>query len=259
MPTTSPSASIGKLLLYKPFFNVLVFLSFLFGGHLGVAIIVLTIMVRLALFPVFRKTLELSKKQRDIQPQLNEIRKKYKDNKEKQTKEMMKLFAEHKVNPLASCFPMIVQIIILISLFSVLREGIDKSLFDSYLYSFVPRPDNIHTHFLIFDLTKPDLWVLPLLAGAFQFIQSKMMMGRVEKKTTKSIQATLTTQMVYIFPLFTVVIARQFPAALALYWTVNTLFSVYQQYLVNHELDLFFRKTVKKSPKVSVKVKKKKK
>lgn len=251
------TSSIGKYLLYKPIFNILVFLSFLFGGNLGLAIIVLTILVRLALYPIFKQTLVLSKKQRDLQPKLDEIRKKHKDNKEKQTKEIMALFSEHKVNPLASCLPTIVQLIILISLFSVLRVGISPELFDKYLYAFVPRPDHINVHFLIFNLTKPDLWVLPLLAGGFQFIQSRMMMGKVEKKTTPSFQAMLSTQMVYIFPIFTVIIARQFPAALALYWTVNTLFSVYQQYLVDKDLDLLFRKQTRKLKEVKVSVKQK--
>ncbi|MFH1749772.1 MAG: YidC/Oxa1 family membrane protein insertase [bacterium] len=249
---------IGKYLLYQPLFNVLVFLSFLFSGNLGIAIIVLTILIRLVLFPSFKKTLEISRAQQDLQPKIDELRKEHKNDKQKQSGEMMKLFQENKVNPFSSCLPTIVQLIILISLYSVLREGISVEMFDEHLWSFIPRPDQIHTHFLIFDLTKHDLWILPTLAGGFQLIQSYLMMSRAKSKVTPSTQNTLMKNMMYFFPIFTFIIARQFPAALALYWTVNTGFSAYQQYLVNHDLDILMRKNSNKPNKVKLSVKTKK-
>ncbi len=249
--------NIGKYLLYIPLFNILVFLSFLFGGNLGIAIIVLTILIRLILYPSFKKTLEISKSQQELQPKIQEIREKYKDDKEKQTKETLKLFQENKVNPFSSCLPTIIQLIILISLYSVLREGIDVSKFAENLWSFVPRPEHINPHFLIFDLTKKDLWILPFLAGGFQLLQSYLMMNRTTSKVVPSTQNALMKNMMYFFPIFTVIIARQFPAALALYWTVNTMFSAYQQYLVNHDLDLLLRKNSQKPGKIKVSVKKK--
>lgn len=250
--------NIGKHLLYQPLFNILVLLSYLFAGHLGLAIIALTILIRLVLYPSFKKTLEISKAQQDLQPEIDKIRKKYKDDKQKQSEEMMKVFSENKVNPFSSCLPTIVQLVILISLYSVLREGISTEMFDEHLWSFIPRPENIHTHFLIFDLTKSDLWILPTLAGGFQLLQSYLMMSRTKNKVSGSTQNALMRNMMYFFPIFTFIIARQFPAALALYWTVNTGFSAYQQYLVNHDLDLFMRKNSSKPNKVKLAVKTKK-
>jgi len=249
---------IGKYLLYQPLFNFLVFLCFLFAGNLGVAIIVMTLLIRLVLYPSFKKTLEISRTQQDLQPKIEQIRKKYKDDKQKQSEEMMKLFQENKVNPFSSCLPTIVQLIILISLYSVLREGIEIAKFDEHLWSFIPRPEQIHTNFLIFDLTKHDLWVLPTLAGSFQLVQSYLMMARTKSKVTQSTQNALMKNMMYFFPIFTFIIARQFPAALALYWTVNTGFSAYQQYLVNHDLDLLMRKNSNKPNKIKLLVKTKK-
>ncbi|MFC1656382.1 YidC/Oxa1 family membrane protein insertase [Patescibacteria group bacterium] len=250
--------NIGKYLLYQPLFNILVLLSFIFAGHLGIAIIVLTILIRLVLFPSFKKTLEISRAQQELQPKIEELRKEHKDNKQKQSEEMMKLFQENKVNPFSSCLPTIVQLIILISLYSVLREGISVEMFDEHLWSFIPRPEQIHTHFLMFDLTKNDLWILPTLAGGFQFLQSYLMMSRTKTKVTQSTQNALMKNMMYFFPIFTFIIARQFPAALALYWTVNTGFSAYQQYLVNHDLDILMRKNSAKPNKVKLAVKTKK-
>ncbi len=245
-------------LFYEPLFNVLVFLSFLFAGNLGMSIIVLTILIRLILFPSFRKTLEISKAQQDLQPKIEELRKKHKGDKQKQSEMMMKLFQENKVNPFSSCLPTIVQLVILISLYSVLREGISVSMFGEHLWSFVPRPETINANFLIFDLTKSDLWVLPTLAASFQFLQSYLMMSRTKDKVSPSTQNALMKNMMYFFPIFTFIIARQFPAALALYWTVNTAFSAYQQYLVNHDLDLFMRKNANKPNKIKLAVKTKK-
>jgi YidC/Oxa1 family membrane protein insertase len=250
--------NLFHILLYQPVFNLLAFLSLLFGGHLGLAIIALTIIIRLALFPSFRKTLEISKAQQELQPKIDEIRKLHKEDKEMQTKETMRIFQENKVNPFSSCLPTLVQLIVLIALYQVLLGGVTPEHLATDLYGFIPRPDNVYTNFLIFDLTKPDLWVLPLLAGGLQFIQSYMMTKNTKARVDKSAQSIMMGQMLYIFPIFTIIISRQFPAALALYWTVNTGFSAYQQYLVNHDLDLFGRKNSKKPGKVELKVSTKK-
>ena len=188
---------IGKYFLYQPLFNILVLLSFLFAGNLGLAIIALTILIRLVLFPSFKKTLEISKAQQDLQPEIEQIRKKYKDDKKKQSEAMMKLFQENKVNPFSSCLPTIVQLIILISLYSELRQGISVEMFDEHLWAFIPRPEHINSSFLIFDLTKSDLWVLPTLAGGFQLLQSYLMMNRTKSKVTQSTQNALMKNMMY--------------------------------------------------------------
>jgi YidC/Oxa1 family membrane protein insertase len=110
-------------LLYRPLLNILVLLYDIFGDF-GLAIIALTVIVRLILYPVAKKSLEHQKKLRKIQPHLKELQKKHKDDKEKLTQEMMALYKEHEFNPASGCLPLVVQFIILIALYRVFISGI---------------------------------------------------------------------------------------------------------------------------------------
>jgi len=207
------------LILTQPLLNLLIWLyNVIPGQDIGLAIIALTVLVRLVLYPSFQKSLKSQKHLQDIQPQLDEIRARHKDDKEAQTKAIMEFYQKNKINPFSSCLPLLVQLPILLALFNVFRVG-------------VANPGAIDTYFLgVIDLAKPNA-VLAVLAGGFQFVQSRMMTRR-NTATTDRMAAVMNKQMIYLFPLLTVFIGLRFEAGLALYWIVTTLFAIGQQYYI---------------------------
>lgn len=215
--------------IYRPLLNLLVWMHNIIPGHdIGVAIILLTVLIRLVLAPTLSKSLRGQKQMTDLQPKLNELREKHKNDKEGQAKAMMQLYKEHKINPLSSCLPLLIQLPILIALYQVFDKALKGNL--SGLYNFVARPENLDPRFLrLLDLSKPSI-LLAIFAGLAQFWQSKIMAppsaGSDATAKAMSIQTT------YILPIISVVIALKLPAGLPLYWVVTTLFAVGQQYYI---------------------------
>lgn len=236
--------SFLKTILYKPLFNALVFFIWLIpGNNVGIAIIILTIIIRLILLPSSAKAIKAQKQLKDLQPALEKIKEKYKDNKEGQAKATMAFYQQNKINPFSSCLPLLIQFPVLIILYYVFRAGLDTSRFDELLYSFTPVPEAVNTIFLGVDLAQPSIY-LAIIAGLFQFIQARQMTltssktkdkkeGQAkEQKTGDMIQESLGKQMTYLMPIFTVIIAMKLPAALAVYWIVTTIFAVIQQWWI---------------------------
>ena len=224
--------------LYKPLYNALIFLAFLIPGHsIGWAIVILTIIIRLILLPASLKAARAQAKMQLLQPKMVEIKNKIKDQAE-QGKALMELYKKEGVSPLGSCLPVIIQIPIIWVLYSVFSHGLDISNYSS-LYNFVPRSESLNSHFLGFDLSKPDLWILPIIAGVTQFILSYITMGKQPKTEKKAggkdvdPMQMMNKQMVYLFPIMTVFIGRSMPAALVIYWIVTTVFGIAQQLYVN--------------------------
>ncbi len=222
-------------IIYQPIYNALIFLYNVIPGHdLGVAIILLTIIIRVILYPLAKKQIESQKRMQELQPEIKRVQEKYKKDKEKQGKELMNLYKEKKVNPASGCLPLIVQIIFIIALYRALVAGINFSECKD-LYSFVTCPETIKTGFLgILDLAKPSIF-LAVLTAAAQFVQTKMMMGTVKSAPEAGkgdFAQTMNKQMLYLGPLLTLFIGARFPAGLPLYWLVMTLFMIGQQYWV---------------------------
>ena len=202
-------------------------------GPFGIAIVLLTILIKLIISPIFQYQLSTSRRvqaeQRRIAPQLSALRKKHKKDPQRLNQETMALYKEHNINPLAQmsgCLPALLQSPILIALFYVIRDA----------HQTLP----IHNfHFLGIALDKsalasgqfvPLAILLPILAGLTTFVQTKMMTpsGVVQDPT----QAAMTQNMTLIMPVFIAFISLQFAAALALYWVVSNLFSIGQQYFI---------------------------
>lgn len=230
--------SFLKFLLYKPLYNILVFLVWLIPGHnVGLAIVILTVLVRLALLPSSGKAIEAQKKIKELQPELDKIKEKYKDNQQAQAKAMMDFYNVNKINPFSSCLPLLIQFPILIILYYVLRSGLDTSRFGDLLYSFTPRPEAMNTMFLGINLANPNIY-LAIITGALQFWQTKQITPTqaVKKDGAKedqnAFQNALGKQMLYIMPVFTVIIAMKLPAALPLYWAITTIFAIVQQGMI---------------------------
>lgn len=214
----------AKFILVPVLLNIFVML-YNFIPNIGVIIILLTILVRLVLAPSFHKSLKSQKVMNDLQPKLNEVREKHKGNKEAEAKAMMELYKEHKINPLSSCLPLLIQLPILIALYFVFTQALGNEL--GTLWSFVKNPGHINPYFLGIDLSKPSLY-LGIIAGAAQFWQSKMMLPKTTSTDTTA--KAMALQTTYVLPVISAVIATRLPAGLPLYWIVTTLFAIAQQY-----------------------------
>lgn len=184
-----------------------------FAEHLwnqyGLAILIVTIIIRFAVLPLTIKQVRSSKKMQEIQPELQKLKEKYKDDVQKQQEETMKLFQKHGVNPLAGCFPLLVQMPILIALYhAIMRNGEIRE--STFLWLQLGTADST--------------FVLPLLAALTTFIQQKMM------------SATMPAQMknlMFIFPVLIFVMSMSFPAALPLYWIFSNVFTIVQNYFIH--------------------------
>ena len=225
--------AIYHALLYQPILNLMVgFYNFLFHDF-GLAILALTLIVRGALWPLTHKSLANQKAMLEIQPKIKEVQEKYKDNKEEQAKAMMAVYAEHKVSPLSSCLPLLIQLPLFIALYRVLSAGL-KSEGLSALYPFVSNPGTISTLSLGFlDLSKPSI-VLALLAAAAQFWQAKMMQRKdvakhADASKDEDTMAIMNKQMLYMMPAMTLFIGWKLPAGLTLYWLFTNLAMILQQ------------------------------
>ena len=224
-------------ILYKPLFNALVFLYGYLPGHdFGVAVIVLTLLIRLVLYPLMVKSIKSQKVLQGLQPKLKEIQQKYKNDKEMQTKETMALYKREKINPFGGCLPLLIQFPLLIALYRVFWKGLLPGAMNN-LYNFVHNPGIIDPTFLgIMNLGQPNI-ILAFLAGIIQFFQTKMTVPKTQKAKKEGGQTAqfsdmMQKQMLYFFPIFTVFILWRLPAAIGLYWIITSLFSIFQQYLI---------------------------
>ncbi len=232
--------NLFQTVLEQPMFNLLIGLyNVLPGADMGFAIIVLTVVIKLVLWPLTGASLKSQRAMQQLQPKLDALKEKHKDNKEALAKEMMELYTKEKVNPLSSCLPLLIQIPVLIALYRVLRLGLAETNL-SLLYSFVSNPGNINEMFLgIVDLGKRSI-PLALLAGASQFVQTKMLMLKRPPVTLRAkdgakdedMMASMNQSMTYMMPVMTVVISWSLPAGLTLYWVAVSLISILQQFLV---------------------------
>lgn len=227
--------------LYRPLLNALISIYALLPiKDLGIAILVLTVAIRTIFLPLSLRAARSQQQLTRLQPKIKELQERYKQNKDRQMKEMMALYREHNVNPLGGCIPILIQLPILIGMYRVFIAGLTPETLAG-LYAFVPQPEVIQQQFLgLIDLTEKSI-LLALIAGVAQFGLSKLMRFNVSGSGGAGgkydFTKALSWQMTYFFPFFTVFIAWSFPAALALYWAATTVFSLVQQVYVNRQLE----------------------
>ena len=234
---------VFRTFVTKPLFNGLLFIaSFMPGHNLGLAIIVLTILVKLLLLAPNQHALEGQRKIQQIQPKMDEIKKKYPGDSKRVQEETMKLWKEMKINPLQSCLPTLLQFPILIGLFYVVKNGVTIETSQHLLYPFYSHLPlrYLGNSLLGFDLLQPSVFVFPVALVVLQFIQMKMMLGKkkgapseiVVKPTGKKSwipEMDQQTVMAYVLPLMIGFFALKFPVAVSLYWGVSTVFGIGQQ------------------------------
>lgn len=205
-----------------------------FGGSYGLAILLLTIIVRTVILPLMIKQYKNTKAMQALQPEMKKIREKHKEDPRKQQEEMMKLYQTHQVNPLAGCLPLIVQMPIFIALYTSINTN-------AYIKGLVENGVQVipESTFLWLQLGEKDhTYILPILAAATTFIQSKMM----------SSQQTIAGPMkgiIYIFPVLIFVMAINFPSALPLYWIYSNIYTIIQNYFM-------YRRSPKPDPVIDV-------
>lgn len=240
-------------ILYEPIFNLLIWLyGALPWQDLGIAIIIVTLIIKIILFYPALKGLRSQKALQEVQPHLEELKKKYANDKEELGRQMMKFYKENKVNPFSSCLPLLIQLPILWALFRVFFAGLATDPATGLLtaeqlehlyaplratYQVVP----VHATFLGFvDLAATKNIVLAVLAGAIQFLQARMLSTKkinVKSKGAKDegMAAAMNKQMLYFMPIITVIFGYQFPAGVTLYWLSSTAFTWIQQLIFLRE------------------------
>lgn len=219
-----------KTIFYYPLLNLLVFL-YGFIGSFGFAIIIVTLLVRVALFHFTKSGVIAQRKMAALQPELKKIQEKHKDNKAEQSKALMEFYKTNKVNPFSGLLPMLIQIPVLISLYYVFSKGI-HSVGSQDLYSFIKLPIKFNFSFLwFFDLAHPSI-ILAALAGISQFFQSKYTMANQKSPASGEFATAMSYQMMYFFPVITFLIGLKLSSGLALYWIVGAIFSIIQQIII---------------------------
>ena len=225
-------------LLFRPLFNLLIFIyNTVPGGDFGVAIILLTIAIRLIFTPLSIKALVSQKELSRLQPKIKELQDKHKNDKQALGQATMALYKENKVNPFSGCLPLLIQLPVLIALYSALNSGLKPESL-SALYSFISHPVAIkQTAFGLIDLTQKSA-ILAVLAGTLQFIQSKKSVSfqsPASSNEAPSAAFQMSKQMLYFFPVMVIIIAWNLPAGLTIYWVAATVFSIFEQLYINRK------------------------
>jgi YidC/Oxa1 family membrane protein insertase len=230
-------ANIWNIVLYKPLLNALAFLvSTIPGGDIGLAVIILTLFVKIILLPLSQRSIESQIKMNSLAPLLKKI----KDSgasKEEQAKKTFELYKTYKTNPFSGCLLVLIQIPIIFALYYVFLKELNFD--NSSLYSFINIPEKINMNFLgLVDISKKGILVLAVLAGVSQFFQAYFMPKPATNTTDKgsfqdNLSRSMQTQMKYIFPFVVAFIAYSVSGAIALYWITSNTFAICQQLYAN--------------------------
>lgn len=244
---------IWDTVLYHPLINALAFLvSIVPGGDVGLAVIILTIVVKIILFPLSQKAIESQAQMSILAPELNKI-KESGVSREEQARLTFDLYKKHKTNPFSGCLLVLIQIPIIFALYYVFYKGIN---FDSsVLYSFIHVPEHINMVFLgVLDISGKSI-LLAILAGVSQYLQAYFMPAPpAAAKSGKagsfaeSFSKSMTMQMKYVFPFVVALIAYTISGAIALYWITSNLFAVAQQIYAKRHDPLVIEAVVKNEP-----------
>lgn len=225
-----------NLILYQPLLNALILLYTYLPGHdFGVAVIILTLIIKLILHPSSLHAIRSQKKLSSLQSRIKEIQRKYKNDKQAQAKATMDLYQKEKISPFSGCLPLLLQLPILIALYMVFLKGLQPETLANSLYNFVPYLGEFTPSFLgLIDLSQSFL-PLALVAGVLQFFHAKI--STPQKALKKGdFSSMMQSQMLYFFPIFTVFIVWKLGSIIGLYWIVSTLFSIGEQYIVKSKI-----------------------
>ena len=228
--------AVWYLIIANPVLNVLVALTNLLGGSFGVAIIALTVIVRLISWPLTKRQLNSTKAMQEMQPKIQELQKKYGKNQQKLQQEMMKLYKEAGINPLGCIWPMLIQLPIWIALYQAIMSALattPESLLGLahrlYSWGIVNQAIPLSSRFLWLDLGQPDpYFILAIIVGGTMWVQQKM----TTAPTVDPRQQSTNRMMTLLMPLMFGFLTLMFPSGLALYWAVSNIIGIVTQYFV---------------------------
>ncbi|MBM3119683.1 MAG: membrane protein insertase YidC [Chloroflexi bacterium] len=229
-------AELWNTIILEPVLNSLIALCTVLGGSFGLAIIVLTVIVRLILFPLTVRQTQSTKAMQTLQPKIQELQKKYAKNQQKLQQEMMKLYKEAGINPLGCLWPMLIQLPIWIALYQSIMQALAATpenllSLSQHLYSWaaVGQAVPLNEHFLWLRLSRPDPnLILAILVGGTMWVQQKMVTPPAADPRQQSMTSMTTLMMPLMFGLFTL----SFPSGLALYWVVSNIIGIIIQYFI---------------------------
>jgi YidC/Oxa1 family membrane protein insertase len=228
-------------LVYIPLYNILLALIELLPGHsVGVAIILITLLVKIVLFPLTARSIRAQRAMKGIEPELKALKEKHGEDRQALAQATLELYKKRGVNPFSGCLPILVQIPIIMGLYFVFTKGLGE-VNVTQLYSWVTAPSMMDKHFLMFNLATQS-FVLAALAGVTQYIQTHVAFSKQEVSTpapasssTGSFQEdfarSMQIQMRYVLPVVVGVISYTLPSAVALYWAVSNILSTGQEYI----------------------------
>lgn len=224
---------IFNVVFYQPILSVLIFIYDKLTFHdLGLAIIILTILVRIIIFPLFYKSAKDQALMQRLQPHIKKIQSDHKNDKAKQAQELLALYRKHRFNPFSGIFILFLQLPIFIVLFKLFTKGLETPTFDSLVF------------LDLINLGQRSL-IITFIAAFLQYLQGRLSIPKPAPVSQKSISSPLISSlgaMVYIGPIFTVIVLSGLPSALGLYWVISTLFSIGQQIYINRKAEFQAKK-----------------
>ncbi|HVZ11124.1 MAG TPA: YidC/Oxa1 family membrane protein insertase [Candidatus Paceibacterota bacterium] len=223
--------------LYRPLFNILIGITNVIPGHdVGLAIIFLTVLVRLIFLPLSIRSQRSQRALNQLNPKIQEVREKYKNDQVAQGQAIMQLYKDNNVSMVAGCLPILIQFPILLALYRVFIAGLSASSL-SLLYPFIHNPGTLNTVFLGFLSIVGKSRVLAVVAAVLQFIQirqsTRLLAGSVGSNQQ---MAAINSQMMYVMPAMVLIIGWNSPAGLLLYWVTTTVWAMGEQWYIRRTL-----------------------
>lgn len=233
-------SSLFNNLLVEPIYNTFVALFNLPFVSAGIATVIITILVRFALYPLSKKAVTAQIEMQRINPEIEAIKAKYKDNQEEMARRILALYKEKKVNPFAGIFVLLIQLPVVFALYHIFVATSFPTIDANLLYSFVSAPLEVSPYFLGADLTEKSA-ILALLAGVATYFQMKLAIPKQEKAKEKGSGAddlakSMQNHMKFFFPPLVFFIAYSISGVVALYWLTTNLFTIAQEIVVRRKL-----------------------
>jgi YidC/Oxa1 family membrane protein insertase len=229
---------------YAPLYNGLILLlDYIPWINVGVAVILFTCIVKVALFPLSKKSIRTQLEMKKMEPEMNEIKLKYKDNKQVQAEKIMALYKEKNLNPFSGIALMFIQLPVLIALYYVFLRGGLPNIDHNVLYPFVKAPDMVNMMFFGIDITKTST-IFAVFAALAQFFQMQLTIPKTPKKAKVSGQKddfkdelakSMNMQMKYVMPVIIFLVAKSFPVVVSLYLITGSIFAIGQEFYMRRE------------------------
>jgi YidC/Oxa1 family membrane protein insertase len=219
-PITRESEGLWNEYVVYPISQTIIYLAQLFGNNFGIAIIIVTVMIRVLIFPLMVKQIRNTKAMGALQPEIEKLKEQYPDkdahSQQQLQEKMMELFSHYNVNPLSGCLPILIQMPILVAFFHAITRTKEIS----------------ENNFLWMNLGSPDpYYFLPIIAGITTYMGQKLIMAGAENDNPQM------AMMLWVMPVMIVIFALNFPAALSLYWSIGNIFMIAQSFFVKDHIE----------------------